>query len=291
LSPLSYSWHGKWYALSTSVPSISEFAIPIVENLASFWANPQGSPGGAGSAGRPWAFVLVFQNDWSFIPDYPDLVPMSSPLRTNITAEAEIVKAAALQEVRDAFSGVGVVVAEGTANTGDDRATIVNSQTLVPNSPSCGGTNINALSGYNRTHDSQVSYVQIMEEAQQALKIPITNAQEEANALTNPSLLHAIGRGIGDTASHEIAHHFLLGCCTMDSNPLAPGDANPDPNVPDPDARGTINATGCSGKTDPSPWTGYWPSPVIPLHWEAPASKALGCLGGEWKDFYGACHN
>jgi len=103
--------------------------------------------------------------------------------------------------------------------------------------------------------------------------------------------MEAIGRGIGVSAAHEIAHHFLGHCCSMDSNPVSPGEFNPDPNNADPGARGTYNATGCSANSDPSPWTGYWPNPKIDLHWEKPALDALGCLGNKWRNFSGYCHN
>jgi len=69
-------------------------------------------------------------------------------------------------------------------------------------------------------------------------------------------------------AAHELAHQFLRACCEMDSDPLALSIHNPDPTIPDPDARGTYNAGGGLGTDDTSPWVGYWPNPRIGLHWE-----------------------
>ena len=94
-------------------------------------------------------------------------------------------------------------------------------------------------------------------------------------------VIRAVGRALGVTAAHEIAHQFVSG-----TGPLGAGLMDADPNT-DPGARGTFNATGCSRAPppagDPSPWLGYWPSPVIMLHWEAPSLTALGqALGGGW---------
>jgi len=81
-------------------------------------------------------------------------------------------------------------------------------------------------------------------------------------------LIDAIGRGIGNTAAHEVAHQFLLQCCEMDALPNDKYFSNANPDEPDPGARGAYNAGDFSGKNDPSFWTGHWPSPRIGLHWE-----------------------
>jgi len=119
--------------------------------------------------------------------------------------------------------------------------------------------------------------------AQDALQVTINNAQDEVAALAQPALVQAIARGLGNVAAHEIAHQFLGKCCSMDANPQN-----------DPAARGAFNATGCNARVDPSPYTGYWPSPRILLHWEQSALDALGqCLGRGWRPNVHAssCHN
>ncbi len=120
-----------------------------------------------------------------------------------------------------------------------------------------------------------------MQMAQDALKLAINNAQDEATALKRIDLLQAIGRGIGVTATHEIAHHFLFLCCAMDADPAQ-----------DFLARGTYNATGCLASTDPSPWIGFWPTPIIKLHWEPQTLRGLNaCLNAGWRDFgSSSCH-
>lgn len=78
----------------------------------------------------------------------------------------------------------------------------------------------------------------------------------------------------------------------MDSNPFAGSYYNPPQyqNAPDPGAKGAYNATGCSGKQDPTIWLGYWPSPKIDIHWEKETLDGLNkCLSDGWKDYRGLC--
>jgi hypothetical protein len=152
----------------------------------------------------------------------------------------------------------------------------LNHQTLGPENV-YGGT-----SQYDPTIH-QVDYINNMEQGQWAYNVVINNAQDESKVLQQRTdYIQAIGRAIGNTAAHEMAHQFLFKCCDMDANP-----------EDDPNARGTYNTGAASPITDPSFWTGYWPDPVIYLHWESPALNALGhCLGGGWRNFYGSpCHN
>jgi len=198
-------------------------------------------------------------------------------LTTDISYDATAIKRSALQALKDAYSGAPVTVVEGTPGTGDHRANVLNHQTLDLNHPLCGATDVTNP----RVTDSQVDYIMNMENAQGAYQVPINNAQDKATALNRTDLIQAIGRGIGNTAAHEIAHHFLFLCCDMDADPQT-----------DPAARGTFNATGCNASTDPSPWTDYWPTPRINMHWEPPALQALSqCLSKGWSDFHGqSCH-
>jgi hypothetical protein len=270
------SWGGNVYQQGSLDKVATEPILPAM----SLWANSGGNPSGTGTAARPWYFMLVWQNDFSFVPSYPNLL---TSLQTDITNHATEMKTAALKELKDAYSGVPVTVVEGAPGTGDHRAIVLDHQNLV-NGSDCGATNPNVP----HPSESQVDYINNMENAQIALQVVINNAQDEANALNRHDLIQAIGRGIGVSAAHEIAHHFLFLCCDMDANPQS-----------DTNARGTFNATGCYAPTDPSPWTGYWPTPKIDLHWEdngppfPTALEGLGqCLGSGWRDFGGSsCHN
>jgi len=239
-------------------------------------ANAGANPSGNRTAARPWWFLLSFTNDFTFTPAYPN--PLTN-LTTDISNDALSIKRAALQELRDAYTGTALTVVEGGSG-GDVLAAVVDHQTLIPNSPDCGATTQGTLNG---KWSHQVDYSMNMIGAQNAYQVVINNAQDESTVLAQrPDVIRAIGRGLGASAAHEIAHRFLWKCCTMDSDPQS-----------DPDARGTFNATGCDGLTDPSPWTGYWPDPKILLHWEPPALNALGqCLNGGWRDFHHeSCHN
>jgi hypothetical protein len=275
------TWKGNTYQQG-SLDRVS--ADPILM-AASFWAYAGANPSHTASASRPWYFILVWQNDFSF-----ELSSGSyDPGPVDITQSAGVIKSAALKELQDAYSTTPatVIAVEGTSGTGDHRAIVLNHQTLL-SGPNCGATNPNVP----HPTESQVDYILNMKEAQDAYHIVINSAQDEISALHRLDLMQAIGRGIGFTAAHEIAHHFLFSCCTMDADPLNPSVQNPNPEQLDPDARGAFNATGCSGSLDPSPWTGYWPSPKIDLHWERPALDALGqCLSNGWHNYQGSCHN
>ena len=264
---------GMPFVLQSSPPLGVQGVTAIASTLVNPTVSTYGASSPAGTEGRPWYFVLVWQNDFTFTPDYPNRLPA---LTTDITSDATVIKAAALKAMKDAYKGFWIVIAEGTSGTGDHRATVMNSQTLV-HAATCGATNSNVV----QVRDSQVDYLMNMQNAQDALKVVINNSQDEANALKRIDLLQAIGRGIGVTAAHEIAHHFLFLCCAMDADPGS-----------DPLARGTYNATGCSGSIDPSPWTGFWPNPVIRIHWEPATLRGLNeCLSAGWRDFgSSSCH-
>jgi hypothetical protein len=272
----SYSWKGAWYSSLGSTSPFAAIALPVPVQAASLWAFPGGSPSRDDGAGRPWYFILNWQNAFDFIPDDPSI---RSDLKTDITNNATAIKTAALNALKEAFNAWSVVVVEGTPNTGDHQAVVQTNSTNQ--GPSCGSTNINVV----HPTDSEVWYECNMEQAQWALGIIINNAQDEANALTRQDLIRAIGRGVGNNAAHEIAHQFLIKCCSMDvlisddpgsagtyNNGSADGDANPQ----------VINS-------DPAPYTGYGKSGK-PIFWEDATKKALGnCLGKGWHDYTIPC--
>jgi len=266
----SYSWHGTWYAPPDSRSGFASITLPLLENFSSLWANPRGDPSGRSKEGRTWYFALVWQNDFIFIPRNPKTLP---DLQVDITNYAPIIKKAALKAFGDAYSFLPVTVFEGSANTGDAQALVMNHQNLSSHTYSAGVTPPKPNRGISPPTDftnqiSQIDYINLMYEAQFALSIVINNAQDEATALARADLIQAIGRSVGNTSAHEVAHQFLLQCCDMDSLPKDPSTSNPYPSQPDSDARGAYNAGGFSGKDDPSFWIGYWPNPRIDLHWE-----------------------
>jgi len=264
-----YSWGGQWYAVSTIGSAVS---IPIGISRTSLWANPNGSPSKDSRAARQWFFVLTFQNQFTFTPDVPSELPALTVDLTNTESETRI-KAAAVQAIKDAYSTWPVTVVEGDANTGDARATVVQTEpqgTFL----TCGVT------PNDGQHESTVYYKTIMEEAQNALQAVINNQADENKALNNLSLITAIGRGIGTNSAHELAHQFLALCCEMDADP-----------VQDPNAKGTYNeGNSCDGDpnpdnstSDPAFWTGFWKDGKTPIHWEDQTGKGLQtCLTPGW---------
>jgi hypothetical protein len=266
------SWTGNAY----QVGSVDKLSIPPILMATTLWAQAGANPSSSSTASRPWRFVLNWQNDFTFTPDDPQEL---TNLTTDVTYYATSIKQAALKALQDAYSGVPVTVVEGTGG-GDANATVLNHQTITPKT-SYGATDTNNVGNH------QVDYINNMEDGQWAYSVTITNAQDEATALQQRTdLIAAIGRAIGNTAAHEIAHQFLVACCGMDANPQT-----------DPNALATFNAGASSPSIDPSFWTGYSGSPKKYLHWQdseysPTALKALGqCLGGGWRDFHGSsCH-
>jgi hypothetical protein len=266
-----FSWHGVWYALSPGYFTLAEIALPTKLLSATIWSSSGGDPSENGVAGRPWYFILNWQNDFDFIPDNPGALPN---LKTDITYDATTIKAAALDALKQAFNPWSVVVVEGTPNTGDHQAIV--QTTSTGQGPTCGYTDP------NQPVSSTVVYECNMEEAQVALQVVINNAQDEATALGRQDLINAIGRGTGNTAAHEIAHQFLALCCSMDvltsQDPDAAAtynnvdaDADPSPQVPD---------------SDPAPYTGYGKDGKTAIHWENTTKQALTkCLATGWTDY------
>lgn len=238
---------------------------------ASLWAWQGGNPAGTSTGARPWFFRLTWQNAFDFIPSNPSTIPA---LKTDITYDATAIKTAALDALKQAYKAWPVTVFEGTTG-GDHRAVI---QTTSNQGPSCGFTDPNN----SPPQLSTVVYECNMEQSQIALQVVINNAPDETVALGRQDLIQAIGRGIGATAAHEIAHQFLGLCCNMDvltsQDPNAAatynngdGDGDPNPQVPN---------------SDPAPYTGYGKDGKTPIHWEATTQQDLAkCLASGWTDY------
>jgi Bacterial Ig-like domain (group 2)/Protein of unknown function (DUF1573)/IPT/TIG domain/Abnormal spindle-like microcephaly-assoc'd, ASPM-SPD-2-Hydin/Galactose oxidase, central domain len=272
-SPIQ-SWRGDTYRYG----SVDQVAASPTLMATTLWAQANANPSGSSTAARPWYFVLIWQNDFTFTPDNPTFFPN---LTTDISYRAVAIKQAALKALKDEYSAWPVTVVEGTPGTGDARATVLNHQTLL-GTASFGATDPNNITVH------QVDYILNMEDAQEAYGTVINNAHDENGVLQKRTdMIQAIGKAVGNTAGHEIAHQFLLECCDMDANPQT-----------DPNARGTYNAAGSNALDDPSFWTGYWPNPIIYLHWQnqggsPTAQDALSqCLGKGWRNLgVSPCHN
>ncbi|MGA8872804.1 MAG: SBBP repeat-containing protein, partial [Candidatus Acidiferrales bacterium] len=270
----SQSWHGDWYGLTSSGMLQQVFAEPVF--AANTWAQFGGDPSGVAYAARPWVFILNWQNAFDFIPAWPEYL---QNLKTDITYDATTIKGAALTAFKKAYKAWPVTIVEGTPGTGDHQAVVY---TSIPSSD-CGDTNLNNQAV---PKDSAISWECVMEQAQIALQVNINNAQDESNALMRQDLIQAMGRGIGNTAAHEVAHQFLGLCCSMDvftsADPQAAatynngdGDGNPDPSIPN---------------SDPAPYTGYGKDGKTAIHWEDSTDKALtACLGPGWTPYLGLC--
>jgi hypothetical protein len=214
-SILTQSWRGNMYQLG----SVEQVAVPQIPMAMSLWANAGGSPSGNNSAGRPWYFQLVWQNNCSSSAQpcgftlYPENPQDKPELAIDATSQAVTIKAAALAAMKKAFSKYPVNVSEGRPNTGDNRANVVNGFHFDGVVEYCGETN-----NWFDVHDSSVYYRRNMEMAQFALPIVLNTVQDTQNALSRIDLMRAIGAGIGNTAAHEIAHQFFVGGSGMEDS-------------------------------------------------------------------------
>ena len=166
------------------------------------------------SAFRPWYFKLIWQNNCQDLrfqwPDcgfvlYPADPSVNAQLATSSSSQAAIIKSAAIEALKKAFDKWPVDVSEGTPNSGDNNASVVDGYYYDPatGTEACGVTTAGAL----RT--SEVFYPLNMEYAQWALQIVLQTPQDVQHALSRADLMKAIGAGIGNTAAHEIGHEFF----------------------------------------------------------------------------------
>lgn len=123
----------------------------------------------------------------------------------------------------------------------------------------------------------------------------INNAQDEAAALKQQSLIQAIARAIGNISAHEIAHQYLSECCSMDAktsdDPAAGGTYNNgikaggtptffDPNHPN---------NPYDPNSDLADYTGYGVDGQQ-IHWEnSTKAKLAVCLGTGYRKHNSDC--
>ena len=265
ISLATQSWRGNSYT-DGDVDQVVENPPPTALSL---WAEAGGSPSGGNTAGRPWYFKLVWQNNcadqefqwpncgWAFYPDNP---LVNDNLATSASSQAATIKSAALAAFKKAFDkwpvtangSDGVDVSEGTPGTGDNRANVVDGYLMdsKTGTMACGYSNPFVVS-----YDSKIYFLRHMEQAQWALPIMLVTAQDVQNALGRADLMSAIGTGIGNTAAHELGHQFFLGAYGMDDNT---------PN--------TYNSWHCDGEKMPWAW-----GIGGPISWESG-------IAAQWED-------
>jgi hypothetical protein len=190
----------------------------VIDFAKTLWARLRGSPSGNSTAGREWDFKLVWLNScgvdqpcgFYLYPADPQVLPN---LQVDATTQAATIKSAALAALKKAFHSFPVAVSEGSPNTGDHRANVLNGFEIGPGgTPVCGATDNQGVTS------SRVYYQLHMENAQWALPITLRNLQDVQNALSNVILMKAIGTGIGNTAAHELGHQFFVGSGMEDNS-------------------------------------------------------------------------
>ena len=274
------SWRGNMYR----VGSIDRLASSPILMALSLWAQTGGNPSRNSTASRPWYFRIKWQNQFSFIPDFPNIL---DNLKIDISYNATRIKDAAKAAFQKAYDWP-VTVFEG--DTGGDR--LVTVQTAAASGMACGNTpNISY-------RNSEVYYECVMKNAQFAVQARITNAQDEAVQVLRPDLIQAIGRGVGDTAAHEIAHQFLGPCCSMDVLTSADPNAAATYNngSEDGDSRPTCSPQlnhDCSPvNSEPATYTGFGKDGRTAIHWEDTTRRVLHrCIGSGWVDYPLLCRS
>jgi hypothetical protein len=261
------SWRGNFYIEG----SVDQLFWDLYVRATTWWAQRNSNPSSTSTAARPWSFTISWQNQFDFIPDFPINLPN---LKTDMTSASAKITQAALKALKAAYDQWPVNIAESIPGIGDHRAVV---QTSIAG-PACGNTDLNF------PNTSTIPYECNMEQAQIALQISIPNAQAEAAAMGNLSLIQAIGRGIGNNAAHEIAHQFLGECCSMDV--LTSADPNAATTYNNGDGSGDPSPTNTD--SDPSPYTGYGKNGTTAIHWENTTQRALqACLSKGYQNFHG----
>jgi len=177
---------------------VEQVFAALILTAQSLWAEAGANNSDNYTAGRPWFFLLVFQNNCASSPQpcgftlYPGN-PLNLPnLAIDATSQATNIKSAALAALKIAFDKYPVTVGEGGPGTGDHRANVVDGVNISSGGTfSCGTSNAFAPS-----FDSQVYYRENMAQSQWALPITLVTAQDVQNALSNAALMKAIGAGI-----------------------------------------------------------------------------------------------
>ena len=255
------SWRGAMYQAG---PLVIQVALPAVILAQSLWAQVGGNPAGFKTAGRPWFFMLFWQNNCSSSPQpcgfilIPDDPAENLNLQVDATSQAAAIKSAALAALKKAYDKYPVTVGEVSKPTdGDHRANVVDGQDSDGHGTQyCGET-----TPVRPNHDSKVFYWINMEYAQWALPITLITPADVSNALQNANLMKAIGAGIGNTGAHELAHQFLLDTFGMEDS-----------------SSNTYNGVECRG------WLAPWLYGVGAIGWEPMTADALkAALGAGWR--------
>jgi hypothetical protein len=245
------SWRGNTYVQDSG---IQRLVSGLIDRAMSLWAHVAGSPSSSHTAGKPWHFRLVWKNDCTgghpecgfiFYPDNPDVLPA---LAVDANSRATLVKSTALEALKKAYSDYPVNVTEGRPNTSHHRATVVDGYFVNPEGLRCCGYTSFVLP----ITDSNIYYQTIMEQAQWALPIVITTPQQTQATLARADLFSAIGAGIGNTAAHEIAHHFFVSGSALDDS-----------------STHTYNGRNCEGEEAP------WNYGRGPIQWGPVTADAL----------------
>jgi hypothetical protein len=147
------SWMGDAYTDG----SVNQVVFTPTNMATTLWTQVGANPSGQSTASRSWYFKLVLQNAFTCTPDEPQEL---EDFTTNITYDATAIKEAALQALQAAYSGVPVIVSEGTPGTGDVRVTVLNHQTIDPNPLDFGATDPNNPAVH------QIDYINNMEQGQ-----------------------------------------------------------------------------------------------------------------------------
>jgi hypothetical protein len=246
------SWRGNTYQKGSVVSVVARF----IDMALTLWANAGGNPSGNSAAARPWYFKLVWENNCSEFPAppcgftlYPDNPQVNEAMAIDASSRSATIKSAALAALKNAFYRwpVTVNVSEGSPNTGDNQARVLDGISLSPTA----GQNCGETSPFPGSHSSRVYYRASMEQAQWALPVVLTTPADVQNALNRSDLMKAIGTGIGNTAAHEIAHQFFLTGHGMDDS-----------------STHTYNGQGCGGDTAP------WAYGIGAIDWEAVTAQA-----------------
>jgi hypothetical protein len=264
----TYSWKGAY-----GVGSIQSFVADWWHDITSFWSAVGGSLTGAGTGLRQkvialnWcanhSCILTYAPQWggpgktdSDVEFYYEMARVGSQPNPHLeltAAQVSTVKTTAFSAFKRAFQAFPTTVLQSKE---DERSFTY--MVEVSGGYYFDGSNKCGLTGPGR-YMSTVWYPCNLTQAQFALNLQDTELSLTPSSPLFATVLQSTGRGLGNTAAHELAHQVLDVLCGMNDSPGKVG---------------VYDGGSADAGIDPSMYTGVTLDGQ-PIHWSGETAKCL----------------